>query len=477
MNIILLLTLISLFFVFLSTGIVLLWKYQRYLSADIFFILLGILGLFLFDHICNIFEWSGMKSEMDMYGDFFQILQPMFLGILVYALLQHRLRRQILISEAKYRLLVENQNDLVIKLDPDGHLLFVSPSYTRLFGSTEKELLGQSFLPVVHKDDQEMTRKEIEKLSRPPYACQFRQRAHTKFGWRHLAWAYRAIFNESGKIHSIVGTGRDITDQAQAEEERTALLSKLETKNKELQSLLYISSHDLQSPLVNIRGFSGELKNTCEQLKDMLSNAAPDPDKKKIAPLLDEIDQALYFIDTGAEKMQDLIDGILKLSRIGSVELTIQPINMKAMIHSITETLHFQIQQSGTEVVIEELPECNTDLYQISQVFSNLIENALKFLDPARPGQIRITGHKKDGQCEYHITDNGIGIKPEHQSKIFEIFHRLNPEGSVKGLGLGLSIVLRILDKLDGSIRLLSEPGKGSTFIVTLPAAPKEVAS
>lgn len=465
-----------LFFVLLTLGIVLIQRYQHFLPRDTFFILFGFLCLLTFTHTCNVFEWSGLKPESDILGDFIQILEPLFLGILIYALLQHRLRSQILSSEAKYRLLVENQTDLVIKIDPDGHLLFVSPSYCRLFGKNEKELLGQSFLPVVHQEDLEITRKEMEKLSQPPYTCQFRQRASTKFGWRHLAWAYRAILDETGKTGAIVGMGRDITDQAEAEDDREKLLGKLEAKNKELQSLLYISSHDLQSPLVNIRGFSGELKNSCRELKQALSKSEQTEVEKRIDPHLKDIEQALYFIDTGAEKMQQLIEGLLKLSRVGSVELTLQPMHMNALIHSIVESMNYQIQKSGTDVVIEDLPACMSDLYQVNQVFSNLLDNALKYLDPGRPGKIKITGEQKGGVCEYRIIDNGIGIEREHQSRIFEIFHRLDPEGPVKGLGLGLAIVLRILDKLDGSVQLISEPGQGSTFIVTLPAASKKTA-
>lgn len=191
---------------------------------------------------------------------------------------------------------------------------------------------------------------------------------------------------------------------------------------------------------------------------------------QRIDPLLEDIQQALYFIDSGAEKMQILIDGLLKLSRIGSVELTLQPVHMNALLNSIVESMRFQIQKSGGQILIEDLPPCQSDLYQVNQVFSNLLDNAVKYLDPGRPGKIRITGTEKDGVCEYRVIDNGIGIEPEHHAKIFEIFHRLNPQGSVQGLGLGLAIVLRILDKLDGSIRLISEPGRGSEFIITLPA-------
>jgi PAS domain S-box-containing protein len=471
MNPILILTLTSLFFVLLSFGIILLWKYQRYIYNDVFFILLGILALFLLDHVCNIFEWSGLLTEMDEYGDFLQILEPLFLGILVYALIQHRLRIHILNSEAKYRLLVDNQTDLVIKLDPEGNFLFASPSYCRLFGHTEKELMGRSFLPDVHPEDLEKTRREMEKLSLPPYSCLFRQRAHTKYGWRHFSWAFRVILDEAGKSTAIVGMGRDITDRVEIEHKQENLLKKLETKNRELQNLVYISSHDLQSPLVNIRGFGGELKNSCQQLKQVIDTLEQPALREQIEPYMKDIQQALYFINSGADKMHVLIEGLLKLSRIGSVELTLQTVHMSALIRSIVESMRFQVQKSGGEIQIEDLPPCRSDLYQVNQIFSNLLDNAVKYLDSSRPGIIRVTGMEANGFCEYRVIDNGIGIEPESHSKIFEIFHRLDPEGPVKGLGLGLAIVQRILDKLNGSIRLISEPARGSEFIVTLPAA------
>ncbi len=121
-------------------------------------------------------------------------------------------------NEEKYRLLVESQTDLVVKVDLAGRFLFVSPSYCEMFGKTEEELLGQKFMPLVHEDDRKKTAEAMENLYKPPYTCYVEQRALTKHGWRWLAWADKAVLDERNDVIAIVGVGRDITDKKQADE-------------------------------------------------------------------------------------------------------------------------------------------------------------------------------------------------------------------------------------------------------------------
>lgn len=129
-----------------------------------------------------------------------------------------RIERALRESEEKYRLLVENQNDLVVKVDNEGRFLFVSPSYCKLFGKNESELIGKAFIPLVHEEDRLRTLEAMKELEHPPYACQVEQRAMTKNGWRWLEWSDKAIIDNDGKIIAVIGVGRDITDRKIAEE-------------------------------------------------------------------------------------------------------------------------------------------------------------------------------------------------------------------------------------------------------------------
>ena len=140
---------------------------------------------------------------------------------------------------------------------------------------------------------------------------------------------------------------------------------------------------------------------------------------------------------------------------------------MNDIILDITKSMQYQLQQAEVTLDISELPSCIGDRTQISQLFSNLLDNAVKFLDPARQGIIRISGSTEDNQSVYRIEDNGLGVAPEHQGKIFELFHKLSP--AMKGEGLGLSIVQKIIDRHQGKILVESEKGKGTTFSIYLP--------
>jgi signal transduction histidine kinase len=161
---------------------------------------------------------------------------------------------------------------------------------------------------------------------------------------------------------------------------------------------------------------------------------------------------------------------LLRLARIGTTQMRIEPIDMNRLMATILKTVQYQMREHDIEIRAVELPPCRGDWVQLNQVFSNLIDNAIKYRHPNRRAVIEIRGSHQGNRAQYAVSDNGIGVAPEHNKKIFEIFHRLNPGGPIKGEGLGLTIVQRILDRLDGKVCVESEPDVGATFIIELPA-------
>ncbi len=275
---------------------------------------------------------------------------------------------------------------------------------------------------------------------------------------------------ERNLINGLARILGDFIERKMAEEERDRLNRELMDKNKELEQIIYVSSHDLRSPLVNIQGFSKELDNAFKEVQRALDSKDVSPDiKEELAPYLeDDIPEALQYIQTSTIKMDSLISGLLQLSRLGRAMLRFKRLNMNHLVSEVISVFEYQIKEQDVKVEVDDLPMCLGDGSQINQVFSNLLDNALKNLSPDRAGVIKITGRKEDKEIVYCMDDNGVGIAQEHQEKIFEIFHRLNPKTS-SGEGLGLTFARKILDMHRGRIWVESEKDEGSRFFISLP--------
>ncbi|MFA8341341.1 MAG: cache domain-containing protein [Rhodothermaceae bacterium] len=245
----------------------------------------------------------------------------------------------------------------------------------------------------------------------------------------------------------------------------------LRVANDELQSILYVASHDLRSPLVNITGFSSEMNTIIKEIEEHLSDNYDLKNDKIYEELKEELADSTKLIHLNTTKMEALLKGLLRLSRLGKSALNLRDLDTNDLVNKIVLGMNYQIEQANAVVNADPLPGCYGDETLVGQIFSNLIDNAVKYLNPNKSGLIKIycSSSTKD-YITYCVEDNGIGIKKEYQSKIFEIFHRLNPGSKIDGIGIGLTIIQKMVKKLNGSIHLDSNPGKGSKFYVTLPA-------
>ena len=241
---------------------------------------------------------------------------------------------------------------------------------------------------------------------------------------------------------------------------------------EDMETLMHVISHDLRAPIVTIQGFCQELTMACDRLKTLFEEEAmSDSVREHVNPLvMQDIPEAVRFIRAGADSVNTVTSGILRFIRLGQIDIQWERLDMNSLMMGIVSSMEFQLKQKGVVLHIGDLPDCMGDEVLVTQVFANLIDNAQKYLEPSRPGEITISGKTVNGWSAYAITDNGIGISPEHHARIFQVFHRLAPQQE-KGEGLGLAIVRRIIERHQGKIEVESSPGKGTTFNVYFPRA------
>jgi len=358
-------------------------------------------------------------------------------------------------GEARYRLLVENQTDMVVKVDLDGCFLFVSPSYCTLFGKTEEELLGHRFMPLVHEDDRERAADAMVELLSPPHSIYLEQRAMTKDGWRWFGWADTAVLDRKGEVEAIIGVGRDITARKKLEEE---LLQS--QKMEAIGQLAGGVAHDFNNILQAMRGHL-------------------DLTEKAIGP---EHDSARHLAEVhrGADRAADLTRQLLAFGRRQVMQIKL--LDLRAQVQDTISLLERVI---GEQITLEfemgsEPRIIRADARQLEQVLMNLCVNARDAMPNGGRITIAVDSRELDeGFCDAHpwakpgpfatleVMDTGIGMDPATRSQLFEPFFTTKPMG--EGTGLGLATVFGIVKQHEGFIEVVSAPGEGSRFTVFFP--------
>ena len=235
-----------------------------------------------------------------------------------------------------------------------------------------------------------------------------------------------------------------------AEDELNQTLVELKRSNKELEQFAYVASHDLQEPLRMVSSYVQLLER---RYKEKLDDDAKD---------------FIGFAVDGADRMKQLVDDLLVFSRVGTMGKELTPVDSTKIAKDAVANLKAAIDEAGAKVTVETLPPVMADETQFVQLFQNLVANALKFRGKQAP-EIRISAEIKGGDCEFCVSDNGIGIEPKFSDRIFVIFQRLHGRTEYKGTGIGLAVSKKIVERHGGKIWVESEPGKGSTFFFTIP--------
>jgi PAS domain S-box-containing protein len=378
---------------------------------------------------------------------------------------QRRRAEQLLLeSEQRYQTLARISPVGIFRADPDGSTTYVNPQWCAISGMSAENALGYGWLEAVHSQDRDRIVRGWQESTQSRRASYSDYRFILPGGT--VAWVMGQAVPEldlEGHLLGYVGTITDITGRKQAEEEIHQLNAELEKRvrqrtaqlemaNKELESFSYSVSHDLRAPLRAISGFS-----------EIITRRHRDSLNEEGRHYVDNIVQA-------SQRMGELIDDLLTYSRLGRTGIRREPVSLATLLGEIALNLQPRLEEvHGSLEFPPDLPSLSSDRTLLSQIFMNLVDNGLKYHRPQVPPRVCLAYTRESQDVIVSVTDNGIGIPPEYQEKIFNVFQRLHSEDEYPGTGIGLASVRKSVELLGGSVWVESKPGQGSTFFVRLP--------
>ena len=356
-------------------------------------------------------------------------------------------------AEDKFRMAVESSPSGMVMVDGSGTIILVNTETERLFGYRREELIGQSIDLLVPLR---------VRRNHPQYRHDFHTNPSSRLmGVGRDLYGLRKDGSEFpvevglNPIHTpdglrILSAVVDITSRKAAEQAIAEQTLELQRSNAELEQFAYVASHDLQEPLRMVASYT-----------ELLG-------QRYGGKLDDRADKYIRYAVDGARRMQQLVNDLLAYSRVGTQGRPFQPTDSSVVLLYVLKGMRAVIKKSGADIQYGELPVVNADDVQLSQLFQNLIGNAIKFRAD-RPPRICISAKSNNGDWVFSVEDNGIGIDKQYSDRIFQMFQRLHERDKYEGSGIGLAIAKKIVERHGGRIWLDSEPGNGSTFYFTIP--------
>jgi len=369
-------------------------------------------------------------------------------------------------SEEKFRSLVETTSDWIWETDADGFYTYASPQVRNLLGYEPEEVLGRKPFEFMPSDESDRLKALFTGIVKERKGCVGLENVNIRRDGRRVVLETSCVprLDGRGSLLGYRGIDRDITDRKRAEEvlqrshhelellvqERTA---ELERRNEELQNFIFAAAHDLQEPLRKIQTFS-DLLHT--RYFDSVSEQGHDYIKR---------------LHVTASRMRDVLQSLMKYSHLTSKVEPFGRVDLNEIAREVVSDLELRIRDAGALVEIGNLPEIEADAGQMRQLFQNLLENGLKFSREGIQPIIKIHAEcsSQSRECRISFNDNGIGFEEKYLERIFKPFHRLHGKDEYVGVGMGLAICSKVIEYHRGKITARSTPGKGSTFIVTLP--------
>lgn len=361
--------------------------------------------------------------------------------------------RQNAVTERRFRDLAQTSTDWIWEVDKNYRFTYSNPAVQSLIGYKSKEILGKSPFTLTHSQDRDTLNRVFEQLSRNKKPVKsVRHRIIRKDSTVcYLDISAVAIYDGQGNIAGFRGIGRDVTQQYCAEQERERLNEELIESNKEIELFVYSVSHDLLRPLISMQSTIKLLEHEPSYTKD---------------PVLSHyIENVQKCITT----MSNMIDGLVEVSKVGRVDRDGEKVDVEDLVKGIIDEMKLRTDTSTmTFTIVTPLPEVWCNRKRLTQIFSNLIDNAVKFMPQQKKGIIVVGGNKEGTAFHYSISDNGPGISPDYHESIFQMFERLHGD-SIPGNGMGLYFIKKIIESFKGKIWVESEQGSGAAFHFVLP--------
>lgn len=356
-------------------------------------------------------------------------------------------------ASSRLAAIVESSDDAIVSKDLNGVIQTWNTAAQRLFGYTAEEAIGQPITLLFPPDRIHEEPVILQRIRRGERIEHYETvRRHKGGKLLDVSLTISPLLDGRGRIVGASKIARDITKRKQAEQALLRSNERLRRANFELQQFAYSASHDLQEPLRNVAVYS-----------EMVS--------RRYAAALDaDGTEFLGFITSGARRLEMLIKDLLAYTRTASApddenEAASAAEALESAVSNLTEA----IRESGAEITSDSLPEVRVREVELRQLFQNLIGNAIKYRRPEEAPRIHVSAERADDFWRIAVRDNGIGIAPEYREMVFGMFKRLHTDGEYPGTGMGLAICQKIVERHEGRIQVESEPGRGSTFIFTLP--------
>jgi PAS domain S-box-containing protein len=357
-------------------------------------------------------------------------------------------------SEARYRGLLEAAPDAMVIVNPSGAIILLNVQAETQFGYHRDELVGQKVKIIIPEGFAERLIADGNRSTSEALAQQIgsgielsgRRKDGSEFPIEIMLSPL-----ESAEGILVTAAIRDITERRKSQEHLLKTVGELKRSNDDLQQFAYVSSHDLQEPLRMVSSYTQLLA------------------KRYQGRLDSDADEFIAFAVDGCRRMQGLIQDLLAYSRAGTNGKELSEVSSENALQEALTNLRITIEQSGSIVTHDSMPAVRTDEAQLTQVFQNLVGNAIKYRGAETP-RVHVSATRNGGsQWTFSVRDNGMGIDPQYFERIFILFQRLHGRDEFEGTGIGLAICKKILERLGGRIWVESQPEKGSTFYFALP--------